>query len=59
MFRRRRGISLGLALWLIIGIVLAFIRDYITTDLLAGVASALLAILLWPLLLLGIDLRVG
>lgn len=59
MFRRRRGISLGFALWLIIGIVLAFIRDYITGDLLAGVASALLAILLWPLLLLGIELRVG
>ena len=59
MFRRRRGISLGFALWLIIGIVLAFIRDYITSDLLAGVASALLAILLWPLLLLGIELRVG
>lgn len=59
MFRRRRGISLGLAIWLIVGIVLAFIRDYITLDLIAGIVSALLAIILWPLLLIGIDLRVG
>ncbi len=59
MTRRRRGISIGLLLWIIIGVFFAVIRGYITTSLLIDVASALLAILLWPLLLLGIDLRVG
>jgi|GEM_PF-921675 hypothetical protein len=59
MFRRRRGISLGLALWLVVGVVMAIVRGYITSDLLAAVGSALLAIVLWPLLFLGIDLRIG
>jgi hypothetical protein len=59
MVKRRRGISLGLALWLVVGVVMAIVRGYITSDLLASVGSALLAILLWPLLFLGIDLRIG
>ncbi len=59
MTRRRGGISLVLLLWIIIGVILAIIRDYINETLLIGVGSALLAILLWPLLLLGIDLRIG
>ncbi|MGF1661242.1 MAG: hypothetical protein ACFCVG_02010 [Kineosporiaceae bacterium] len=59
MFKRRRGISLGLALWLVVGVVMAIVRGYVTSDLLASVGSAVLAILLWPLLFLGIDLRIG
>jgi hypothetical protein len=59
MVKRRRGISLGLALWLVVGVVMAIVRGYITSDLLASVGSAVLAILLWPLLFLGIDLRIG
>jgi hypothetical protein len=59
MIKRRRGIGLGLALWLVVGVVMAIVRGYITSDLLAAVGSALLAILLWPLLFLGIDLRIG
>jgi hypothetical protein len=59
MFRRGRGVSLLFLVWVLIGIVVAFVRGYITVSLLAGIASALLAILLWPLVLLGIDLRIG
>lgn len=57
--RRRSGISLLLLVWIIVGIVLAVIYDYITLPLLREVASALLAVLLWPLVLLGIDLRLA
>jgi hypothetical protein len=59
MIRTRRGISIGLLLWLVIGVIIAVVRDYITTPLLQEVASALLAILLWPLLLLGVDLHIS
>lgn len=59
MTTHRGGISVALLLWIIIGVFFAVIRDYITNDLLIGLASALLAIFLWPLLLLRIDLRVG
>ena len=54
----RRNTSLGLAVWLLVGVVLAFLRNYITTGLLLDIASAILAIVLWPLLLLGIDLTI-
>lgn len=57
--RRGRNISLVLALYLLIGIVVAYDRNYLTARLLKLLLSALLAIFLWPLLLLGVDLRVS
>ncbi len=49
---------LGL-IYLAIGIFLAASKDYLENlDTLKQVLSALLAILLWPLLLLGVDLHV-
>ena len=59
MLKTRRGISLGLLIWIIVGIVVAVVRDYITADDLRIVGSALLAVFLWPLVLLGIDLNLG
>ena len=51
--------SLGTIIWLIVGILLASSHGYLThVDRLRPIVSALLAILLWPLLLLGIDLHV-
>ena len=55
---RRRQITLVLVAYVLVGIVLAYDRDYITTRLLKAVLSALLAVVLWFLLLLGVDLHV-
>jgi hypothetical protein len=45
-------------IWIIIGIIVAFEKHYITVYLLKLVLSALLAIFLWPLVLLGISLHI-
>ena len=45
-------------IYLVIGVVVASQRDYLDDlDRLKPILSAILAILLWPLVLLGIDLR--
>jgi hypothetical protein len=54
---RRRFSLLGL-IYVLVGIYVAFAYDYIGVRLLKLVASALLAIFLWPLVLLGVDLRI-
>jgi len=56
--RRGRNISLVLALYLLIGIVVAYDRNYLSTKVLKTLLSALLAVVLWFLLLLGVDLHV-
>lgn len=49
---------LGLV-WLIVGVVVAARRDYLEgIDTAGELLSAVLAILLWPLVLLGVDLHV-
>ena len=51
--------SLGTILWLIVGILLAASHHYLRhVDTLKPIVSAVLAVLLWPLLLLGINLHV-
>jgi hypothetical protein len=51
--------SLGSIVWLIVGVLLASAHGYLThVDRLRPIVSALLAIALWPLLLLGINLHV-
>ena len=56
MIRRRFGL-LGL-IYVLVGIYVAFANDYIGINLIKLVLSALLAIFLWPLVLLGVDLRI-
>ena len=56
MFRRRFGL-LGL-IYILVGIYIAFAYNYIGINLIKLVLSALLAIFLWPLVLLGVDLRI-
>ncbi len=56
IFRRRFG--LVFLLYVIIGLVVAWEKHYITVGLLKGVLSALLAIFLWWLVLLGINLHI-
>jgi hypothetical protein len=45
-------------IWVIIGLVIAWERAYISVYVLKVVLSAVLAIFLWPLVLLGVNLHV-
>jgi hypothetical protein len=45
-------------IWVIIGLVVAWERTYIAVYVLKVALSALLAIFLWPLVLLGVNLHV-
>ncbi len=56
IFGRRFGIVF--IIYVIIGIVVAWEKHYITVGLLKGVLSALLAIFLWWLPLLGVNLHI-
>ena len=57
MFRRRFSL-LGL-IYVLVGIYIAFAYDYIGIRLIKLVLSALPAIFLWPLVLLGVDLKIN
>ncbi|HMH93292.1 MAG TPA: hypothetical protein VK586_19685 [Streptosporangiaceae bacterium] len=57
MFRRPR--NLIVLIYIVIGIIVAWDRGYITVALLKAVLSAILAILLWWLVLLGVSLHIG
>jgi hypothetical protein len=54
---RSRGVSFGGVLWLIIGLVVALSNGYGITNF-SSLVSFLLALFLWPLVLLGINLHV-
>jgi hypothetical protein len=46
-------------LYIVIGLVVAFVQDYLDSlGTVSRILTALLAILIWPLLLLGFDVRV-
>ena len=55
---RRRGVSLGGLLYIIIGVVVALSNGYGITDF-SSLISFLLAMFLWPLVLLGINLHLA
>jgi hypothetical protein len=56
--RRGRGLSLG-AIYLIVGLVVAAAKDYFDNiEGFKGVLEALLAIVIWPAVLLGVDINV-
>ena len=51
--------KLVIVLYVIVGVVLASSHHYLThVDTIRRFASAILAILLWPLVLLGVDLHI-
>ncbi|TMS00401.1 hypothetical protein [Nonomuraea basaltis] len=56
---RWRWRALILLIYVAIGLYVAWIYDYITVGLLRDVAEALLAVFLWFLVLLGIDLHIN
>ena len=52
--------SLLTIIYVVIGVVIAANRDYfVDIDGLRGILSAVLAVLLWPLILFGVDLDLG
>ena len=59
MWRRRGGISLLFLIYLVIGVFVAWDHGYISRSLLKSVVNAILAVLLWFLVLLGVDLRIA
>jgi hypothetical protein len=55
----RRPIHLLWLIYIIVGLVVAWDRGYISVPLLKALLSAVLGILLWWLVLLGVNLHVG
>lgn len=55
----RSGVSVGTVIYLLIGVVVAANRGYLVFTSLSDIISAILAILLWPLLLFGVSLHVA
>ena len=54
-----RRLPLGVVVYLVIGIVVAYFHDYLENlETTKRLLSALLAILLWPLVLVGFDVKV-
>ena len=51
--------GLILIIYIVVGFVIAASRHYITIGLLKSFGSALLAVFLWWLLLLGVNLHIG
>jgi uncharacterized membrane protein len=46
-------------LYVVIGLVVAFVQDYLDSlGTISRILTALLAVLLWPLVLIGFDVRV-
>ena len=57
-FRRRPSILV--TAWIVVGVVIAATHDYFDRlETAGGIASAVVASLLWPLLVLGFDVRIS
>ncbi|MFI0355527.1 hypothetical protein [Actinomadura sp. 9N407] len=56
--RYRPGISIVGLIYIIIGVFIAWDRGYLDAELVRRVAGALLAIFLWFLVLLGVDMTI-
>ena len=55
----RTGSGLGTIIWLIVGAIIAGAHHYFSNvNTLKPVVSAILAVVLWPLLLLGVNLHI-
>ena len=55
----RRQVSLGFVVWLVIGLVVAANEGFLGhLDTLSGILSAVLAVLVWPLVLLNVHIAI-
>jgi hypothetical protein len=60
MWRFRRRIGLLPVLWLVVGLIVAAIDDYFETLSTTGrILTLIAAVLFWPILLLGFDIRIS
>jgi hypothetical protein len=58
IFRRRPSVLV--TAWIVVGVVIAATHDYFDRlETAGGIASAVVASLLWPLLVLGFDVRIS
>ena len=56
----RRSVSLLPIVWVVIGVLVAHAHHYFSNlDTLGAAISALLAVLLWPLILLGVNVTIS
>jgi ABC-type anion transport system duplicated permease subunit len=54
-----RPVSIGTVIWIVIGVIVASNRGFLgRLDSLEGVLSAVLAIIAWPLVLLGVNVAI-
>jgi hypothetical protein len=56
---RPRAFTLIVLIYILVGIYVAWVHHYLTLALLKNVASALIVIFLWFLVLLGANLHIG
>jgi len=56
---RRRGISLFTLIYLAIGVVVALTKGYNTFTSFSEILSFVIAVILWPAVIFGADLRVN
>jgi hypothetical protein len=57
---RSRMVLVLVVLYVVIGVIVAAANDYFDRlNKLRPILSALLAVLLWPLVLFGVDIRIG
>ena len=55
----RRPVSLGFVIWIVIGLVVASNKGFLSRlDTLSGILSAVLAVLAWPLVLLEVHVAI-
>ncbi len=55
----RRPVSLGFVIWIVIGVLIAANKGFLgNLDSLSGILSALLAILVWPLVLFNVHVAI-
>lgn len=55
----RRPVSLGFVIWIVVGLVVASDKGFLANlGTLSGVLSAVLAVLLWPLVLLEVHVAI-
>ncbi|GAC1337952.1 MAG: hypothetical protein NVSMB29_03070 [Candidatus Dormibacteria bacterium] len=56
---RGRPVSLGAVIWIVVGVVVAATHHFFDNlSTVGAVLSALLAVLLWPLVLLGVKIAI-
>lgn len=54
----RSGVSLGTLVWVVLGVVVALSHGYAISNF-SSIVSFVLAMFLWPLVLLGVDLHIN